>query len=105
RRGGALGQIAEEALAAVAEDAAPHAVEVDRDDRDVAALADPLEPAPERVQHPGPRDLPLREDADQVAVVEVLARVAQRPQDRARSPLRADRERPQPAQPAPEDRP
>ena len=70
-----LGQLPEELAALVAEDAAPDAIEVDRDDGHVEPFDNALEPALERQQVAGARDRAFREDAHNVAGGELGARV------------------------------
>ena len=64
----------EESSAFEAEDAAPHAIEVDRHDWHVEPLHDALEAAPERQQVARAADRSFGEDADDVAVLQFLAR-------------------------------
>jgi hypothetical protein len=59
---------------------------VDGHDRRAATLRDSLHAAPERIQQPRPRELSLREDADDLALVEALARVASAPRRITRGP-------------------
>jgi hypothetical protein len=59
-------QLPEELAALVAEDAAPHAIQVDRDHGHVEAFSHALEAALERQQVAGTRDGPFDEDADHV---------------------------------------
>ena len=72
--GNAHRPLPEEAAALEAEDAAPDAIEVDRNDRHVEAVDDPLEPALERQHVAGPADRAFGEDADDVAVLQLRAR-------------------------------
>ena len=64
----------QKAPALKAEDASPHAVEVHRDDRDIDALHDAFQPAAERKQLPGARDLPFGEDAHDLIVAQRIGR-------------------------------
>ena len=72
--GNAHRPLPEERAALEAEDAAPDAIEVDRDDRHVEPVDDPLEAALERQQVAGAADRAFREDADDVAVLQLLPR-------------------------------
>src|SRR6202521_1625427 len=54
----------EEPAALEAENAAPHAIEMDGNHRHVETLDHPLEAALERQEVPGPADRPFREHAD-----------------------------------------
>src|SRR5206468_598780 len=64
----AAGPLPAEAAAFEAEDAAPDAIELNRDDRRPfrSVAKDAFHAGPEREHHPGPADLPFREDADDV---------------------------------------
>ena len=68
------GQLPEEPAALEAEDAAPDAIQVHRDDGHVEALDDLLEAALERQQVAGAADGAFGEDADHVAGAEFAAR-------------------------------
>ena len=68
-----------------AEDAAPHAVQMDRDHRKVQPLDDLLHPALERQQVAGAGDRSFRENAHDVPGLELLARGLDRGDHRARS--------------------
>ena len=68
-----LGQLPEEAALAEAEDAAPQAIEMDRNHRHVEAVDDALEAAFEGEQAAGAADRAFREDADDVAVLQLFA--------------------------------
>src|SRR5206468_4751174 len=74
---GPMRHFKKEPLSLETEYAAPHAVEVYRDDRSIDALHDPLESAPERQQVSNPADLSLREDADNTASLNRFARLSQ----------------------------
>ena len=74
--GNARRPLPEEPPALEAEDAAPDAIEVDRNDRHVEPVDDALEAALERQHVAGPADRALGEDADDVAGLELLARRA-----------------------------
>src|SRR5579859_760101 len=60
-----------------AKNAAPHMVEADGNDRRIHIFHHPLETTSEREQLANARDLSLGEDADDVAVLDRLARGAQ----------------------------
>src|SRR4026208_1873970 len=68
----------EELAALVAEDAAPHAVEIARNDGHVEPTSDALESPPEREQVCRPADLPFREDADDVTGFQLFSRPFER---------------------------
>ena len=85
--GNRAGHFQKKRAALEAEDAAPDAIEVDRHDRHVEAVDDPLEAALERQQVAGAADRAFREDADDVAVLQLL---------RARARSRATASRPPP---------
>ncbi len=78
RIGDSLGQ---PPMARGAEDAAHQAIQVHRDDRRGPPLDDPRQSALEGCHHAGPRELALREHADELAIVERLAGLAERLQD------------------------
>src|SRR5271165_2586299 len=63
----------EESPALETEDAAPHSVEVDRDDRHVQALHDAFESPAEGQQLAGARDLAFCKDADNFPLAESIA--------------------------------
>jgi len=54
----------------IGKDAPPGAADIDRDDRVVGPPDDPLEAATELSEHAVPRQLPLGEDADHIAVIQ-----------------------------------
>src|SRR3974390_1123764 len=68
----------------VAENATPHAVEADGNDRRVHVFQDSLELVPERQQHADTRDAFLREDADDFALADGVAGFVQRTNQLAR---------------------
>src|SRR5439155_24005444 len=72
------------------EDAAPHAVQVDGNDRSIDALHDPLESAPERQQMSDSCDLSFGEDADNTTGLYRFARFPQCPDHFARALLRGN---------------
>ena len=82
----------EELPALEAEDAAPDAVQIDGDDRHVEPVDDPLEAALERQQVARPADRALGEDADDVALSELVTGRGERRHDVPRSGG-ADRDR------------
>ena len=88
--GNAHGPFPEEASALEAEDAAPDAIEIDRDDRDVEAVDDPLEAALERQQVAGAADRALGEDADDVAVASAPGARRSSDADAPRGPRRSE---------------
>ena len=78
-----FGQLPEETATVKAEDAAPHAVKVNGNNRRRTALHDPFESPTERQQCPRPRDLSLRKDADELTPLECGTGIAQGTQDDA----------------------
>ncbi len=78
RIGDALRPFARESSVSETEDASPDSIEMDRNDRHGPSLHYAFEPSSEREERAGSGDLPFREDADDLAVVECLAGVAQR---------------------------
>jgi hypothetical protein len=76
-----------------AENAPPDAVEVDRDHRRGRARQDVLKTALEGEHHAGARDMPLGEDADELAALERLGGFIERSQERARALIGRDRDR------------
>ena len=89
--GDAARHLPEEAAAFEAEDAAPHAVEVDGDDRHIDAFDDALESAAEGKHLAGARDLAFGKDADDFVVAKGVACRAQRADHLARTLLAGDR--------------
>ena len=81
-----MGHFQKQPAAAIAEDAAPDLFETDRDDRRRTLLEDLLEAAVEGQQEAGAREPPLGEDADQLPLGEMVARLAQRLDDRRGPP-------------------
>ena len=77
-------KLPEEAAALEAENAAPDAVEIHRDDRRVHALHDALHAAAEGKQLADACDLPLGEDADHFAALDCVGGFAKRLQHFAR---------------------
>ena len=92
RIGNSLRPFPQETPAFKAEDAAPQAIQVHGDDRHFSSLPNPFEPSTERQQCTGASDLPFREDADDLSVVECLPRAAQRPEDHAGAACRRNRD-------------
>ena len=82
----------DELAVVVAVDRAPGAAEVGRDDRIVAVLHDLLEPAPEFVEHAGPRQRAFGEDANDVALVHRRPRGMQRLDEFFRRVVHRDRD-------------
>ena len=79
-----LRHLPQDAAAGPAEDAAPHLVEADGDDRRLGVLDDLLEAAGERQHQAGARDAPLGEDADHFPAGQGVGRLPQRLDDAAR---------------------
>ena len=87
-------QLEEKPAARVTEDAAPHAVEVDRNDRRIDVLHDFFVAAPERQHLPRARDLSLGKNADHLAVANRLAGDLERLDQVTRPRLGGDRDAP-----------
>src|SRR4051794_17031178 len=88
-----------------AEDAGRGAVEVNRDDRRRPPFENPLHPALKGLSRAGAGDLALGEDANQMAFVEGLARLAKRPENLLRPAASRDRDRFHRAEKHTQDRP
>ena len=82
----------EEAATVEAEDAAPHTVEVNRDDRRRPSLHDAFEPPSERQQRSGARDLAFGKNADQLSLVEGGTGFTERTQDDPQASMGGNRE-------------
>ena len=88
RVGDFLRPLPEELPALMTEDASPHVVQTNRNNRRRATLDNLLETAIEGHHKPGARDAAFREDAHHLAVGQRVARRVERPNNRAR-PRRA----------------
>src|SRR5688572_1722799 len=73
----------EESTLLEAEDAAPHSIQVCGNNRYLPALHNSFEASAKRQQRAGAGNLSFGEDADDLSVVECLARAPQRPKDDA----------------------
>ncbi len=90
--GNVMRHLPQEASALEAEDAAPHAVEVHRDDGNLDVLHDALQAATEGKHLAGARDLSFSEDADDLVVAQRVAGYVQRVQHLARMQLARNRD-------------